>query len=297
MRRIYDNILTLEITTNRLVTELFSGNYRSSFQGSGIEVEDLRPYEAGDDARLIDWTATAKLNEPYIKKFHETRELLTFVVVDVSSSMLFSSQPNVRKSDLALEAAALLLFSAVKNNESVGAVIFSDVIKHVIPPRKGRRHALRILREITNCYADKSRKTGDFKLALEYIDKTITKHHICFAITDQEVWDEKTKKALSIANLKNDFVYVHVEDPFEKEIIDDSRLLLEDGELGTTGEFNLADTRLRKKYASLRHKKEVARTDTLKSLNIDCVALSTDKEVFPEFLKLFKFRQRRKRRI
>ncbi len=295
MQNIYDNIRTLEITTKRLVTELFSGNYKSSFHGSGIEVEDLRPYEFGDNAKLIDWTATAKLGEPYVKKFRESRELSTFVIVDISSSMNFTSVDGVRKSDRVLEAVAILLFSAIKNGESVGAIIFSEKIEKFIPSRKGRKHALVILHEIASYYnqTEKCDKKGNFKIALEQFNKTVKKHPICFVISDQEDWGDENKKALNMANLKNDLVYIHIEDPFEREITDNTNIALSDMEGSGGMEFMLGSERLRKEYKVLREEKESIRRETLKKLKIDSITLSTDKQVFPEFLRFFKYRQQK----
>ncbi len=295
MKKIYNNIHTLDIVTNRIVTELFAGNYRSSFHGNGIEIEDIRPYEPGDNAKLIDWTASAKLDDVYVKKFKETRELSTFVVINVSESMLFTSiDDGTRKSDKAIETAAILLFSAIKNDESVGAILFSDKIESFIPPRKGRRHALRILREILTAYQKPKKTNADMVNALEHFNKTIRKHPICFVISDNDTWNERERKALTITNLKNDLVYIHITDPFETKITDNSYIVLGDMKSPKTQEFFLNDKKIKDNYTLLRRKKELKRIQTLRYAQIDSITISTNKDVFPALLTLFKQRQNRR---
>jgi uncharacterized protein (DUF58 family) len=292
MKNIYEKIRTLDVVTNRMVTELFSGNYRSSFHGSGIEAEDIRKYEEGDHVRDIDWTTTAKLGEPYIKKYRETRELSTFIIIDVSSSMQFTSKEH-RKSDIAVEAAAVLLFSAIKNGEAVGAIIFADEVQKFIPPRKGKRHALRILRDILTAFSSEKPSGSNMYTALVAFNTLVRKHPICFLLTDQETFDEQTRKALSVANLKNDLVYMHVSDPFEHAITDDSSLTLENLEGVGSHDLYLFDPHTRIAYEKIRAAKHTERINILKKLRIDEIQFSTDSNTFSTLFAFFKKRQRR----
>jgi len=297
MKSIYRKIHTLEVSTNRTVNGLFAGNYRSSFQGSGIEVEDVRPYVIGDNAKNIDWVTTAKLGETYTKKFAETRELSTFIIVDVSPSMQFTSQESVKKCDVALEVAAILMFSALRNHEQVGAILFASGITKFIPAKKGKRHVLRILKEIIDAYDNSVFEESDVSVALDHFNHVIKKHPICFVITDTDEIDSKTQKALSITNLKNDLVYIHVTDPFEQEICDSEYVYLRDMETARAGEFMLSSKRLRQKYKELRQRKTTARTHALQQVCVDAITVSTSKKVFPILLNFFKRRQRAFHRV
>ena len=296
MQSIYDKIKTLEITTNRKVNGLFAGNYRSSFQGSGIEVDDVRPYEFGDNAKNIDWITTAKLGEPYIKKFSETRELSTFIILDVSASMQFSSQKGTRKADVALETAAVLMFSAFKNHEAVGAILFNNGIEKYIPAKKGKRHILQILKAMILAYENPKAGKGSLNAALDNFNVVSKKHPICFIITDTDVIDEYGKRALKVANLKNDLVYLHVSDPFEKEINDSNYIRLQDFETKKASSFLLSSKKMQERYKKLRKDKEEARVHLLRRSGIDHVLLSTTKSVFPVLFNFFKRRQNSPRR-
>lgn len=292
MKEVYKKIRMLDIVTNRMVTEVFAGNYRSSFQGSGVEVEDIRQYTEEDNVKNIDWISTAKLGTPYIKKYKETRELPMFVLLDVSSSMHFTSTTK-RKSDVALEVLAILIFSAIKNGESVGAILFSDTQFSFIPPKKGRQHALRILREGYLAYTSHTMSSSNLQKALASFNRSVKKHPICFLITDQDDIDEKTKKALSITNAKNDLVYIHISDPLEHEISEHAPVVLEDLESDRGGEFYFGSKRLRDAYALIRKEKEQIRSEILKKLKIDSVLISTESNIFKELFSFFKKRQRR----
>lgn len=282
----------LDIITNRMVTEVFAGNYRSSFHGSGVEVEDIRQYTEEDNVKNIDWISTAKLGTPYVKKYRETRELPTFVLLDVSSSMHFTSTTK-RKSDVALEVLAILIFSAIKNGESVGAILFSETQFTFIPPQKGRRHALRILREAYVAYTDRTPSSSNVTQALSSFNRLVKKHPICFLITDQDDIGEATEQALSITNVKNDLVYIHISDPLEHEITEPSAVVLEDLESDRGGEFYFGSKRLRDAYALIRKEKEHMRAEILKKLKIDSIALSTESNIFNALFTFFKQRQRR----
>jgi uncharacterized protein (DUF58 family) len=291
MDDILTKVKTLEISTKRLVTDSFSGSYRSNFHGSGIEVAGLRAYEYGDNARHIDWVTTAKLGSPFIKKYHETREMPTFIIVDVGLSRQFGSSTNTKK-QVALEAAAIILFSALKNGDQVGAIIYNNTVTKYIPLRKGKKHVLSILRNIITAFENSNeRVASNAHMALTYFNRITKKHPICFLLSDIDTLSEKLLKTLTVTHLRNDFVYVHIQDPFEIVIPDQQpNIILADMQSPANGEFSLFDHRLQKEYARLRQKKEHIRTLHLQKRNIDTLTLTAGEDTFLSFLHFFKRR-------
>ncbi len=291
MEDILTKVKTLEISTRRLVTDAFSGSYRSNFHGSGIEVEGLREYADGDNARHIDWVTTAKLGLPFVKKYHETREIPTFIIVDVGLSMQFGSD-TVTKKQIALESAAIILFSALKNGDKVGAIIYSDTIIKYIPLRKGRGHILSILKDIITAYENSTIRTkSNAQTALTYFNRITKKHPICFLLSDIDTMSESLLKSFAVTNLRTDFIYVHIQDPLEVTIPDNqSNLVLADMRSSATGEFILSDEKLKKEYIHIRRQKELVRNDNLRKRKIDTLTLTTDKDIFLSFAYFFKRR-------
>lgn len=281
----------LDIVTKKNVTELFAGNYKSSFHGQGIEVEALREYEDSDDARFIDWVATAKYDHPLIRRYRETRELTTFLLVDISASMNFTSLGK-RKSDVAIEACATLLHAAMKNNDRFGVVIFSDVIEKYIPPRKGRVHLMSILREIILAYQNNARKKSDVSVPLEFINALSHKHPICFLLTDDLPSEKSVKKQLRVANRRNDLVYLHIEDPLERGEFDEKvPLRMEDPETGESMVIDLSSQSLRERFTQRRMEKMDQLQSVLRKNRIDTVTLDTGREIYPKLFSFFRMRQ------
>lgn len=290
LAEITKKIQHLEVFTTRNVNDVFAGNYKSSFKGQGLEVRDLRKYEEGDDVRHIDWITTAKQGTPFIKQFQESRELATMVLIDVSASMNFTST-GVRKKDQAIETAATLLFSALKNSDKTGAIIFSDKIESYIPAKKGRGHVLRILREILYQYDRNHYKQSDQYTALKFFNAVIRRHCIAFFISDQIT--EDSRKLLTIANRKHDFVFLHITDPFEKGVIHNDQMEIENPETGQTMIINLSDQKVREKYQALRQHKQHQLEKMLMQNNIDRVDISTHSNMYTKLLTFFRMRQLR----
>ncbi|TDX52735.1 DUF58 domain-containing protein [Orenia marismortui] len=216
-------IRKIEIKSNRIVEEIFSGEYRSVFQGKGMEFDEIREYYPGDDIRNIDWNVTARQNKAYIKKFHEERELNMFLLIDMSNSNSFA-----KKKDLIAEIGATLAFSAVKNNDKVGSILFTDKIEKMIPSRQGKKHVLSIIEDILRFQVNN--KGTDIKKALQYLNKIQKRRSIVFLISD--FIDQNYERELKITNQKHDLVLIRVIDPNEEKIPKGAIFEFEDLETG-----------------------------------------------------------------
>ncbi|MBD3332134.1 DUF58 domain-containing protein [candidate division GN15 bacterium] len=281
-------IRRIEIRTKRLVNDLFSGEYHSTFKGQGMEFEEVRQYEPGDDVRLIDWNVTARTGYPHIKKFKEERELSVVLLVDASSSGRFGTRERF-KSEMAAELAALLAFSAIKNNDKVGLIIFTDSIEKFIPPKKGRSHVLRIIREIL--YFQPKGTGTDIGGALEYFNRVIKRKSVVFLISD--FLGEDYFKPLQIANNKHDIISIKIADPRETVFENVGLIELEDAE---TGEVFLVDTGsadFRREFSA----KAAEDADLLKRgfqmINVDFISVRTDRSYIVPLINFFKMRERR----
>ena len=293
-KELVKTIKHLEINTNRRVNEMFAGNYKSSFRGQGLEVSDLRQYEEGDDARHIDWLITARQGRAYVKKFQETRELTTMILIDLSGSMDFTTADKL-KSRVALETAAYLMFSALKNNDKFGAILYTDKVRAYVPPKKGKSQLLRILREIIQGYESQKGCRADLKTALDFLNLSVKKRSICFLVADSLAELEDRGRSglvpLKIANQKHDFIYINIYDDFEKGIKDPLPLLrLSDPESGETRVFDLADKDLIARYNARRREKEAKEQAIVRKNRIDRLALSTTSNIYKELLLFFKKR-------
>ena len=233
---ILKKIRALEIKTKGLVETAFAGDYHSVFKGRGMNFEDVREYQPGDEIRAIDWNVTARLGTAYVKKFTEERELTVVLVVDVSASGSFGSASQSKR-ELAAEVACLLAFSAIRNNDKVGLLLFTDRVELFIPPKKGRSHTLRIIRDIL-FFEPAGRGTAP-ALALDYLNKVVTRRAVVFFISDFQTGD--FSRSLSVSGRRHDFIAVHVEDERERTIPNIGILTLEDAETGEQIEINTAD--------------------------------------------------------
>jgi uncharacterized protein (DUF58 family) len=286
---IIKRIKKIEITTRNLVNDLFSGEYHSLFKGQGLEFSEVREYQDGDSFRQIDWNVTARQGYPYIKKFEETRELNVLFLVDGSASTLFGSK-SFLKSELITEITAVLSFSALSNNDKVGLLLFTDEVEKYIPPRKGKKSALRILRDILY-FEPKSVKT-DITKAVEYIYRLTNKRSIIFVISD--FLDSNFEDSLKLLAKKHDVIALRILDKAEIELPDAGILHLQDPETGQNLTINSSNSEIRKKYKLANIKRDAELKNTFRKMKVELVTLFTDKPYAPELRKFFKFRIRMK---
>ncbi len=294
-KEIFEKVRRIEITTSRLVTDVFAGEYHSVFKGRGMEFDEVREYQIGDDVRAIDWNVTARTGKPHIKKYVEERELTVMILVDASRSCRFGTTKQY-KSQLAAEIAAVLAFSATRNNDKVGLIIFTDTIEKFIPPRKGKKHVLRVIREVL--YFKPERNQTDLVQALEYLNKVMTRQSVAFVLSDffddyGKNNSEVLKKTMSIANKHHDLVAISLNDPKEKSLPNCGLLSLEDAETGEPVIVDSSDDNVRKQYESSAFEREQARERLFNSVGMDHVAVSVDKNYSDELVKFFMQRKKR----
>ncbi len=285
---ILKKIRTLEIKTRGLVETAFAGDYHSVFKGRGMNFEDVREYQPGDEIRTIDWNVTARLGTAYVKKFTEERELTVILVVDVSASGNFGSTIQSKR-ELAAEVACLLAFSAIRNNDKVGLILFTDRVELFIPPKKGRSHTLRLIREIL-FFKPQGRGTEP-ALALDYLNNIVTRRAVVFFISDFQT--PEFSRALAVSGRRHDFIAIHIRDERERVLPNIGMITLEDAETGEQIEINTADRRTRGCFADLASEYESDLARTLRRNNIDAIALQTGKDYLPALRSFFKQRVRR----
>jgi uncharacterized protein (DUF58 family) len=281
----------LELRTRGLVNSLFTGEYRSVFKGQGMEFSEVREYQPGDEVRSIDWNVTARMRKPYVKRYIEERELTVMLAVDLSGSERFGTRKRF-KSELASELAAVLAMSAIRNNDRVGAVLFSDRIEHVVPPRKGRRHALRLMRDLL---AFEPEGTGtDLAAALDYTGKLLAHKAIIFVVSDFQSPD--LEHSLKLLAQRHDVVAVTVDDPSEHQLPDIGQARFVDPETGQTLDVNTSDPEVRARFAAAVAEEVDARRRLLRRLAIDEIPLHTDGGVVDPLIKFFRTRETSSRR-
>ncbi|MDO8525326.1 MAG: DUF58 domain-containing protein [Candidatus Omnitrophota bacterium] len=282
-------IRRIEITTSKLVTDMLSGQYESVFKGRGIEFDEVREYQPGDEIRSIDWNVTARMGHPFIKKFVEERQLTVMILLDASGSSYFGTSKRL-KSELAAEISAVLAFSAIQNKDRVGLIIFTDRIEKSIPPKKGLSHVLRVIREALY-FKPKGRGTN-IAGALRFLDSITPRRVVTFIISD--FFAKDYKKALSIANKKHDVVAITITDPREMDLPDVGLLELQDAEVA--GSAFLVDTSsraVREKYSQKSRAMIDERTRLFSSVSMDHIDIRTDKPYIDEFIKFFRKRKKR----
>ena len=281
-------IRALEIKTKGLVQTVFAGDYHSVFKGRGMNFEDVREYQPGDEIRAIDWNVTARLGTAFVKKFTEERELMVVLVVDVSASGNFGSVSQSKR-ELAAEVACLLAFSAIRNNDKVGLLLFSDRVELFIPPKKGRSHTLRIIREIL-FFEPAGRGTAP-ALALDYLNKVVTRRAVVFFVSDFQTGD--FSRELSVSGRRHDFIAVHIQDQREEMLPNVGIITLEDAETGEQVEINTADRTTRARFSALAETRRVELNQTLRRNSIDAISLRTGEDYLPALRSFFKQRERR----
>jgi uncharacterized protein (DUF58 family) len=285
---ILKKIRTLEIKTRGLVETAFAGDYHSVFKGRGMNFEDVREYQPGDEIRAIDWNVTARLGSPFVKKFTEERELTVMLIVDVSASGDFGSTTQSKR-ELAAEVACLLAFSAICNNDKVGLLLFSDRLELFIRPKKGRSHTLRIIREIL--FFEPAGRGTDAAAALDHLNKIVTRRAVVFLISDFQTKD--FARELAVTARRHDLVALRIQDERETALPNIGILTLEDAETGEQIEVNTADRNVRTQFATLAEAQQAELKRVLRQNRIDRIDLRTGDDYLPALRTFFKNRERR----
>lgn len=282
------HIKSIQVKTNYLVNDIMAGEYVSAFKGRGMEFSEVREYQPGDDVRLIDWNVTARMNQPFIKEFKEERELTLMLLVDVSSSGGFGTAEKL-KNEVSAEIASILAFAAIKNNDKIGLVIFSDKIEHTIPPKKGKAHIWNIIRTILNFKPEG--KGTNLSLPLEYLLKVQKKKTTAFLISDFQSNGYET--TLKQAKQKHDLVAISVTDPREETLPDVGIIQLEDAESGETLLVDTHDKEVIKEYANqFQNKRDLRKTD-FSSIGIDTIEIHTNQSLTDPIIRYFKIREKK----
>jgi uncharacterized protein (DUF58 family) len=287
-KEILKKVRRIEITTRGMVNDVFSGEYHSVFKGRGMDFSEVREYQIGDDIRTIDWNVTARYGHPYVKVFEEERELTVMLLVDASFSSEFGTHQRM-KGEIAAELCALLAFSAIKNNDKVGLIIFTDKIEKFVPPRKGKSHVLRVLRELL-FFRPEDRQT-DIGLSLEYLSRVIRRRSTVFLVSD--FLSKDYTRALRIVNKKHDIVGIHIVDPRELSLPDVGYIELEDAETGESLLVNSFDHRVRQLFGKRTSEAMAQKEKLFRSMNVDSIVIRTDESYFEPLIRFFRMRAKR----
>ena len=290
-KELIKKIRYIQIYTSKAVNDVLAGEYHSVFKGQGMEFDEVRAYQPGDDIRTIDWNVTARTGHPYVKRYVEEREITVFFLVDLSKSGSFGSREKL-KNEVAAEFCALLAFSAIKNNDKVGLIVFTDTIQLFIPPAKGTSHVLRLIRELLFFEPGKIRKkTGtDIALALDYLGRVLHKRGIVFLVSD--FLDQNFEKPLRVLARRHDLIAVTVSDPRELALPDVGLLEIQDAETGEIVVIDTGSKTVRSRYTHLAEEKNRALSDLFQSTGIDQIQLLTDRDYVLDLVKFFRKRMR-----
>src|SRR5208282_5052772 len=296
-KAIMSGMRQLEIRTRRLVNDSLAGAYHSVFKGRGMDFDEVREYTPGDEVRTIDWNVTARAGRTFVKKFTEERELTIFLLVDISASGNFGSGA-LSKRDLAAELASVLAFSAIRNSDKVGLLLYTDRVERYLPPKKGRRHVLRVVRDIL--YHEPAGTGTDIVKALDVVNHVLHRRAIVFLISDFESpKDQATaraelRRAMRQTNRRHDLIAVHVEDPREKELPDVGIVALEDAETGEIVELDTASFMVRERFKQQAAERGRRLVSDFRSEGVDTLQLQTDSPYMPALQRFFKTRERRR---
>ena len=283
-------IRLVELRTRKLVEASFAGAYHSVFKGRGISFDEVRPYMPGDEVRDIDWNVTARMNEPYIKRYQEERELTVLLALDTSASIMFGTVER-QKRDIAAELGAVLAFSAIKNNDKVGLLLFSDVVETFIPPRKGRKHVLRLIRDLL---AAEPTQTGtDMALAVKTISRVVKRRAIVFLISDFLTDHETYRRDLMVLGRKHDLITVVTGDPLEKDFPDVGLIALQDAETGERKLYDTSRAGWRRRFRQRAEDAAAERERVLKDAQTDRINLSVDGDYVNALAAFFRRRAQR----
>ena len=283
-------IRRIEITTSRMVTDVFAGQYKSVFKGRGIEFDEVREYLPGDEIRSIDWNVTARMGHPYIKQFVEERELTIMLLIDKSPSSFFGTT-NELKSQLAAEITSLLAFSAIRNNDKVGLIVFTDKVEKFIPPRKGSKHVLRVIREALY-YKPEGRGTN-IEEAVSFMNRVTKRKTVAFLISD--FYAPNFKKPLLVANKRHDLIAVTITDPRELKLPNEGIMEFKDPETQKEFLIDTSSPAVRRRYAENSKKIFGEREKLFRSISVDTIDIRTDRPYYDTLYRFFKMRERRLR--
>ncbi len=283
---IIKKVRKIEIKTRGLSSNIFAGQYHSAFKGRGMAFSEVREYQFGDDVRDIDWNVTARFHRPYVKVFEEERELTVMLLIDVSGSLDFGTQKQMKR-DMVTEIAATIAFSAIQNNDKIGVVFFSDKIEKYIPPKKGRKHILYIIREMLD-FQPESKRT-DVKQAVEFLSSVQKRRTTAFILSDFYVRND-FQQSLQICNRKHDVVAIQVYDQRAKELPDVGLMKVVDAETGFEQYVDTGSKRLRQAYHNYWLSRQAELQDTFNKSNVDNVSIATNEDFVKSLLMLFKQR-------
>lgn len=283
---ILKKVRKIEIKTRGLSSNIFAGQYHSAFKGRGMAFSEVREYQFGDDVRDIDWNVTARFHRPYVKVFEEERELTVMLLIDVSGSLEFGTQVQ-KKKDMVTEIAATLAFSAIQNNDKIGVIFFSDKIEKYIPPKKGRKHILYIIREMLD-FKPESRKT-DVRLAVEFLTSVIKRRCTAFMLSDFYSPNDFTQ-ALTICNRKHDVVAIQVYDQRAKTLPDVGLMKVRDAETGHEMYIDTSSKKLRRAHTAYWMKRQEELKESFTKSNVDNVSIATSDDYVKQLLMLFRMR-------
>ena len=295
-REILKKVRQIEVRTNRLVNDSLAGSYHSVFKGRGMNFDEVREYVPGDDIRSIDWNVTARTGIPHIKKFTEERELTIMLMIDISSSGEFGSVSSSKREIMA-EIGSVLAFSAVRNNDKVGLILYTDFVELYIPPKKGRSHILRVIREIL--FFQPLGSQTDLKVPLDFVNQVAKRRCVAFLISDFCLpgnFDTSLQELLPkmrVSNRRHDLITLLIADPGESELPDVGWITLEDAESGEQIELNTSDAEIRNRYAEGARARAAQLNRAIRSSGVDLLELSTDRSYVPPLLSFFRARMRR----
>jgi uncharacterized protein (DUF58 family) len=296
VRDIMERVRRIELQTRGLVSTMLAGSYRAAFRGRGIDFDRVREYVPGDEVRTIDWNVTARAGHPFVKQFREERELELMLLVDVSASGEFGSG-EVQKRAFAAELACVLAMSAIRNNDRVGLILFSDQIERFVPAGKGRSHALRVVREILDCKPE--HRGTDVAAALRFAGAILRRRALVFVISDLELGTPRPAKlaaldrAIRPVAAAHDVVAVHVRDPHERELPDVGLVALEDAETGEVVELDTGRRKVRERFAAAARARAAETVKTLRRVNVEVLELDSTTSYVPTLQAFFAGRERR----
>ena len=291
-KELIKKIRYIQIYTGKAVNDVLAGEYHSVFKGQGMEFDEVRAYQPGDDIRTIDWNVTARTGHPYVKRYVEEREITVFFLVDLSASGSFGSREKL-KNEIAAEFCALLAFSAIKNNDKVGLIVFTDTIELFIPPAKGTSHVLRLIRELLYFDPGRERQRAgtDIALALNYLGRVLHKRGVIFLVSD--FIDQGFEKPLGVLARRHDLIAVTVSDPRESALPDVGLLEVQDAETGKTMIIDTGSREVRSRYENLAREKKQKLSNLFKSTGVDHIELFTDRDYVLDLVKFFRKRMKK----
>jgi uncharacterized protein (DUF58 family) len=288
-RELLKKVRQIQIRTSRTVNDLLAGQYHSAFRGRGMEFEEVSPYQIGDDVRLIDWNVSARMGEPFIKKFREERELTVMLVVDASRSGLFGSGAQF-KLDVAAELAAVLAFSAIRSNDKVGLILFTDTVEKYVPAKKGPRHVLRIIRELL--YHEPQGRGTNIGEALGFLNRVTVRKSVCFLVSD--FFATGYEMALRIARRRHDLIPVLIGDPRERELPNVGLVELSDAETYETMLVDTSSRTVRQSYAARMEALDVQRRSMFRKMDAELIEIRTDQSYVEPLVRFFRRREARR---